>query len=337
MAVVEPGADTSAFLDPVREHGVECIRIEAPSRGYLTELRHVGRLLSSWRPDVLHTHGYRSDLLHGGRARGKGVATVTTLHGSSRMGGASHLFEWVQEWALRRFDAVITVSEPLAESLRVRGVGEDRIHMVPNAWTPPETMVPGDEARRMLEAPLEQLLLGWVGRLIPVKGCDVFIEALAQMDDGPWVARIVGDGPQRPMLEALARERGLSDRVRFLGAIPDAARLFGALDLFALSSRSEGTPMVLLEAMGAGVPVVATAVGGVPNVVEDGVSGWIVPPEAPEQLARAMSEAVIDADARSRHATGGRQQIRRKYDFDSWILRHDAVYRSALDLRHGKG
>ncbi len=337
VAVVEPDADTSAFLDPVREHGVECIRVEAPSRGYLSELRQVGRLLKSWRPDVLHTHGYRSDLLHGGRARGKGVASVTTLHGSSRMGGASHLFEWLQEWALRRFDAVIAVSEPLAESLRARGVSENRIHMVPNAWTPPEGMISADEAHRMLEAPPEQLIIGWVGRLIPVKGCDVFIEGLARMDDGHWVARIVGDGPERPRLEALARERGLSDRVRFLGAIPDAARLFRALDLFVLSSRSEGTPMVLLEAMGAGVPVVATSVGGVPSVVEDGVSGWLVAPEAPGELARAMSEAVVDADARSRRAAGGAQHVRRKFDYDSWIHQHDAVYRSALDIRHGRG
>lgn len=338
VAVVEPNTDTSAFMDPMQEAGVECIRVEVAGRAYLTELREVGRLLSSWRPDVLHTHGYRSDLLHGGHARRKGVATVTTLHGSSRMGGFSRVFEWIQEWALRRFDAVIAVSAPLVEVLRGRGVTADRIHEVPNAWTPPDRMIPRDEARRTLDAPMDRLLVGWVGRLIPIKGCDIFLEALARMEyDCGWVARIVGDGPERPRLEAMVRELGLSERVRFLGAVPDAARLFSALDLFVLSSRSEGTPMVLLEAMGAGVPVLATTVGGVPDLVEGGRSGWLVPPEAPADLALAIAEALASREARSARAERGSTHVRSKYDFDTWIRRHEEVYRSALDARLGNG
>lgn len=333
VAVVQPGADTSAFLDPLRDGGVECVRIEIPGRGYLSELRQVRALFDSWKPDVLHTHGYRSDLLHGGVARRRGIATVTTLHGSSRMGGASHLFEWMQEWALRRFDGVVAVSAPLVRSLRARGVREERIHEVPNAWTPPDGPLPREEARRALDAPESGLLVGWVGRLIPVKGCDVFLRAVAQVEGGDWLAVVIGDGPERAGLEALARELGLSDRVRFLGAIPDAARLFSGLDLFVLSSRSEGTPMVLLEAMGAGLPVVATSVGGVPDVMAEDVGGWLVPPEAPDRLAEAVALAIGDAAARRDRAARGAERVRSRYDGESWISRHEDVYHAALGVR----
>ena len=335
-AVVEPGSDTAAFFDTIRAAGVECIQIEVPGRGYLREVRAVRRILDSWRPDVLHTHGYRSDLLHGGAARRRKIATVTTLHGSSRMGGASHVFEWLQEWALRRFDAVVAVSRPLVASLLGRGVDPSRIHEVPNAWTPPQEMVAGAKGRKMLQAPEGRLLVGWVGRLIPVKGCDIFLRALARVEVEGWVARIVGDGPERDSLEGLSRSLGLDDRVEFLGAVPDAARFFKGLDVFVLSSRSEGTPMVLLEAMGAGVPVVANSVGGVPDVIEGPRNGWLVPPEDVDALASALTQSLDDPGARKARAEEAETRVQDRYGFDPWIRAHDRVYRSALDVRFGR-
>lgn len=335
-AVVEPESDTSAFVDPIRLAGVECILIEVTGRGYFREVRAVRRILDSWQPDVLHTHGYRSDLLHGGAARRRNIATVTTLHGSSRMGGASHVFEWLQEWALRRFDAVVAVSRPLVASLLDRGVDRERIHEVPNAWTPPQEMVAGRDARRLLHAPEDGLLLGWVGRLIPVKGCDIFLRALARLEVEGWVARIVGDGPERDTLEELSRSLGLDDRVRFLGAVPDAARFFKGFDVFVLSSRSEGTPMVLLEAMGAGSTAVATSVGGVPDVLQGSTNGWMVPSEDIDALAAAMTEALEDSGAREARGKAAETRVHDTYGFDPWIQAHDRVYRAALDVRFGR-
>jgi glycosyltransferase involved in cell wall biosynthesis len=345
VAVVEPDAPVSDFAGPMREAGVPVDVVELPARAYLKEIRAVRRLLSDVRPDVLHTHGYRSDLLHGWAARAGGVATVSTLHGSSRMGGASALFEWIQERALGRFDAVIAVSSPLVGSLVERGVPATRIHAVPNAWTPPSSPLGRAEARTSLEvgggddADMDTgttpIVIGWVGRLIPVKGGDVFLHALAGMRTSGWVARVVGDGPERERLEALADRLGLLDRVRFLGAIPDAARLFAGLDLFALSSRSEGTPMVLLEAMGAGVAVVATRVGGVPAVVTAPELGWLVDSEDPEGLATALDGAVAADSERSRRARAAHERVVRDFSLESWIRRHEAVYRAAIAVRRG--
>jgi glycosyltransferase involved in cell wall biosynthesis len=335
LAVVEPGTDCSAFLDPVTAAGVETTVFTVSARAYLREWRIVRRFLKKFKPHVVHTHGYRSDLLHGGSARSLGIATVSTLHGSSRMGGISHLFEWIQEWVLGRFDAVVAVSEPLVDTLVARGIHRERVHTVPNAWTPQEVMVPRDQARKALRSVDDEVLIGWVGRLIPVKGCDVFLRALTRLPDHGWRATVVGDGPERSGLERLAASLGLPDRVHFTGAIPDAARLFEGLDLFVLSSRSEGTPMVLLEAMGAGVPVVVTSVGGVPDVVRSPSDGWVVEPEDPAALGRALHEALDDPSVRASRSRSAHQRIHDSFDFDSWILRHVEVYRAAMRVRTG--
>jgi glycosyltransferase involved in cell wall biosynthesis len=333
IAVVSPGADLAPFFAPLGPAGVRTIAVELPGRAYLRELNAVGRLILSLAPDVMHSHGYRPDLLHGWSTRRKGIATVSTLHGSSRMGGKSHLFEWIQERALRRFDAVVAVSHPLVDSLERRGVPHDRIHHVPNGWFAPSRPLPRDEARARLGLSPGDRVIGWTGRLIPIKGADVFLRALGLLDTPGWVGCVMGDGPERPALEALAEELGIGDRVRFQGAVQEAARSFAAFDAFVLSSRSEGTPMVLLEAMGAGVPVVATEVGGVPWVVEREREGWLVPSEAPDELARALRAALTDPAEAQARAGRARARVERDFAPDVWIRRHEETYRAAIAVR----
>ncbi len=332
IAVVEPDTDPSAFLDPLRNSGVdvECLKLGA--RNYLGELRRVRGLLRARAPDVLHTHGYRSDLLHGWSARQMGIATVTTLHGFSMRGGRSSLFERIQRRVVGRFDAVVAVSGPIGETLVDLGIPRERVHVVPNAWRPPGDPLPRPEARRELGAGGDEAVIGWVGRLFPIKGCDVFLRALAKTTSEGWVAHVVGDGPERERLELLAEQLGLGDRVRFAGAIPNAARLFSGLDLYVLSSRSEGTPMVLLEAMGAGVPIVATSVGGVPDVIAPPDQGWLVPPENPEALAGAIDSALANDERRASVSASGRARVETEFAPETWLDRHDEVYHTALRI-----
>ena len=335
MAVSAPGADLSEFLAPLKRAGVPVVRIESSGRRYLTERRTVQEHLQGMKPDVVHTHGYRCDLLHGGPARRLGIATVSTLHGSSRMGGLSHLFEWMQERALARFDGVVAVSEPLKESLIAKGVSADRVHLIPNGWVPPERYLTRDEARNELGVPREGFLFGWIGRLIPIKGCDVFLEALARIGGetaAVWHGVVVGDGPERASLEEQAVALGIGDRVTFAGSVSEAARIVRALDLFILSSRSEGTPMTILEVMGAGVPVVATHVGGVPAVVDAPRGGWIVPPEDPKALAEALAGALSDGTERRERAELGRSRAGGAYGPESWVAAHTGVYGRVMGL-----
>ena len=133
------------------------------------------------------------------------------------------------------------------------------------------------DARRALGLPATGLIAGWVGRLSREKGIDVFIDALASLTDRTIHAAILGDGPERTTESARAESIAPS-RFRWLGAVPDAARYFAAFDLFVLSSRTEGLPMVMLEAMAAGIPIVATNVGGIPDLLSSS-EGMLVAPE----------------------------------------------------------
>jgi glycosyltransferase involved in cell wall biosynthesis len=143
---------------------------------------------------------------------------------------------------------------------------------------------------------------------------------------------VLGDGPARAGLTALAEGAGVADRVHWCGVVPDAARVFSAFDALALSSRTEGTPIVLLEAMAAGVPVVATAVGGVPDVLPlDG--GLLVPPEAPAALAVALRGLFDEPEAAAARALVARARVERELAVRPWADRYRDVYHAALALR----
>lgn len=335
VAVVEPGSDPSPLFLPIEREGVRTVALELPGRAYIQERRHVARLLDELQPSVLHTHGYRPDLLHGGWARRKGIATVSTLHGSSRMGGLSHVFEWLQERALRRFDAVVAVSPPLVETLLGKGVPRARIHAIPSGWMPPERHLTRTQARREMGlTPAGPKVIGWVGRLIPIKGCDVFLRALALIRASDWKACVIGDGPERAGLEQLTHDLGLEQHVIFYGALPEAARLFHAFDLFVLSSRSEGTPMVILEAMGAQVPIVATRVGGIPDMLSsEQEEAWLALSESPESLAQAITDALLHTDEAQSRGSRAFDRLMRDFDTQLWIRRHEEAYCSAIERR----
>ncbi len=327
--VVEPEQKLNGFLVPFRETSVDLHVLRVSPRGYLRERRLMRDLCVRFRPDIVHTHGSRSDVVDASVARSLGLATVTTVHGSSRLGGITRLHELLEFALFRRFDAVVPVSRPLVRSLRRFGVANDRIHVIPNGWNGRRPEHDRHAARQALDLPRDQFVIGWVGRLIPVKGADVFLAALAKLPDGPWTASILGDGSpaERGRLERMSAALGLERRVRFHGQIDDASGLFPAFDAFVLSSRSEGTPMALLEAIAAGVPVVATAVGGVPDVIGP-AEALLVPPEEPTALAQALGAIQDDPEGAAQRATAARARLDREFGLERWLARYEEVYRT---------
>jgi glycosyltransferase involved in cell wall biosynthesis len=328
--VVEPDQELNGLLLPFRETTVDLQVVRVPPRAYLQERRLIRDLCVRVRPDVVHTHGSRPDVLDASVARSLGLATVTTVHGSSRLGGITRLHELVEFALFRRFDAVVAVSRPLVRSLRRFGVASDRIHVIPNAWNGRIPERDRRAARQALGVPPDEFLIGWVGRLIPVKGADVMLEALAQLPDVPSTA-ILGDGAERRRLERMAAALGLERRVRFHGQVDDAPSLFPAFNVFVMSSRSEGTPMALLEAIAAGLPVVATAVGGVPDVIGPG-EGLLVPPEQPTALARAIGMIQSSPEAAMERAVAARARLENEFGLERWLARYEEVYRRVAGL-----
>jgi glycosyltransferase involved in cell wall biosynthesis len=327
--VVTSNPDRHPVIRTLREQGVPVHPILVPRRGYLQERREVRRLLHVSRPDIVHTHGYRSDLLDSGIARSMGIPTVTTIHGSSRMSWRTALYEAIQFRLLRRFQAVVAVSRPLVADLHRARVPPDRIRLVPNAWGGLSHPWPRVVARNALGLPLDAFVIGWVGRLIPVKGCDIFLRAMQQLRDLPVHASIIGGGPEQERLQALVAEDGVRERVHFHGYREEAAKLFSAFDVWVLSSRSEGTPLVLFEAMAAGVPIVATDVGGVGDVVSE-AEACLVPPKDPSALAACLRDIHAGRLRTRERVTAASKCLVEHFGTEQWIDRHVEVYQSLL-------
>lgn len=325
-ALVGPGGEDHPVAAQGRALGLEVEALTHPTRAYLAERRAILALMRRWQPTAVHTHGYRPDVVAGLAARAAGVPQVTTAHGFIGGDRRGRLYEWLQLEAARRAAAAVAVSAPIVARYRRAGVPAARVHLIRNAWSGREPL-PRADARRALGISSDDPLVGFVGRLSSEKGADVLIESLAKSSVPRLRAAFAGEGPEREALAARAGALGLGDRVQWLGRVPDAGLLASAFDLFALSSRTEGTPIALLEAMAAGLPIVATAVGGVPDVVSKD-EAWLVPSEDPAALAAALDAALADpALARARGAAA-RRRLERDFHPDGWLAAHEALYTS---------
>ncbi len=346
-AVLDRGREDHPFLPPLRASEVPVHARAFPPRAYLAEARFVRSLCRELAPDVVHTHGYRADVVAGTTARRLGLPTVTTAHGRTGGGWKNRFYEWLQRRARRAFDAVVAVSGRMEEALRGEGIDAGRLHRVRNAWRPPGGLLGRAEARQALGLEADGAVVGWVGRLSREKGPDVLVEAIAALEEAvgegglppprePFRVAVLGEGPLLPELRARAGALGVEARIRWLGRVEDADRHFRAFDAFALSSRTEGTPMALFEAMEAGVPVVATRVGGVPEVVSD-EEAVLVPPDDPAALARALASLLADPAAAAARAERARRVLRERFGPEAWVRRYDAVYEAALAHAAGRG
>lgn len=328
--ILDTGAPDPPLLEQLRSAGVGVTALRLPPRGYLKERRSLIGLITSLEPDVVHTHGYRADVIGGLASRATRVPIVSTAHGEIPGGAKDRFFLRLQRGAYRRFDGVVAVSRPLAIRLEASLKGRTPIHIVPNAWEPSDVLLERAEARACLGLPDDAFVVGWVGRLSWEKGADVLVEAGTRLRDLDLSLCFIGDGPARPKL--VQRARALDLDVCWPGAVPEAWRLFTAFDLFVLSSRTEGTPMVLFEAIHAGIPIVATAVGGVPDVVGK-ETAWLVPPEDPEALAAAMRRALTDQRERDERARAAASALSDLFDPADWLRRHERVYAGLVPSR----
>lgn len=331
-AVLEPSeADDHPLVARLEVLGVRVTRVVVGARSYLREYRSLGALVAQLRPDVVHTHGYRADVIAGAVGRAYRVPVVSTVHGFTGGGLRNRLYEHVQSFALRRADAVIAVSAPLVQQLIVAGVPRTKIHCVPNGFALPMETVTRSAARQKLGIPRDALVAGWVGRLSREKGADVMLDALAQVDVS-WRLSIIGDGLERDALHQQAANLGIANRITWHGLLENAGSLLTAFDAFVLSSRTEGTPIALFEAMHACVPIVATRVGGVPDVVTS-LHAILVPSEQPRMIARALAEVANEPSAAAHRSILARERLLQSFGTAEWLDAIDAVYQAAYVCR----
>jgi glycosyltransferase involved in cell wall biosynthesis len=327
-AVLEPGTDNDhPFVARLEALHIPLTRIVVGARSYLSEYRSVRTLIRQLKPGVVHTHGYRADLIGSLAARHQRVPTVSTVHGFTGGSLRNRLNEVVQRFALRGFGAVIAVAAPIVGRLTAAGVPRSKIHCIPNGFTLAVDRLERSSARRKLGVSDGKLIAGWVGRLSREKGADVMLRALSRSDPA-WHLSIIGEGPESNELLRLSGELGIGGRVTWHGAMTNAGSLFGAFDAFVLSSRTEGTPITLFEAMDARVPIVAASVGGVPDVIS-AAHAILVPPEQPDSFARALEEIQRNPAAAVERSARARERLISAFGASDWIDAVDAAYRAA--------
>jgi sugar transferase (PEP-CTERM/EpsH1 system associated) len=287
------------------------------------------RVLRTFCPDVIHTHRYvlRYTLLPTLLCRIP--VRVHTVHNvaqkeTDQIGKLVH-------WISFRLGKVVPVSISKEIANTVRAVyGQD-------IYTPviyngiPITRFVSSASQDFTKEEKDVVLLN-VGRFAPQKNHLLLVEAfaLAVKEYPAMKLWLVGDGPLKPAVEKIIVEMGLERKVLFLGVRDDVPRLLAATDLFVLSSDYEGVPLSVLEAMAAGKPVVATAVGGVPELVEDGVTGVLVPPRNPEALAKGILRLAKDADLRQRMGKAARERALERFDISRTAREYEALYLKLL-------
>lgn len=330
-AILDPSMEDHPVTRRATDMGVEVFSLVVPPKAYHKEYQQLLNTFIALDPDVVHTHGYRADLIGGMAARRAGIPWVATAHGFTGGARKNRLYEWLQVRAYRSAAAVIAVSRPIRERLLAEGVPRDRVHQISNAWRPKPLLSRAD-ARRRLGIEGSTPVIGWVGRLSHAKGADVFLEALALLPDRNWRGSIIGDGQERVALEAQARARGIEGLVRWHGMIQDAASLYPAFDAWVLSSRTEGTPIALFEAMGARVPIVVTAVGGVPDVVTP-AEALIVPSERPAAIATALTSILQEPRGALDRAAAAYERLISNFGQEEWLNSHLGLYTLAKRSR----
>ncbi len=331
--------------------GVSLVRVElrrllSPTNDFRGLVR-LYRLVRHGRFDIVHTHMSKAALL-GGLAGwlARGPVKVNTAHnlGSIAMPKAwlRALF-WVYDKILLSvtMDAVITVSDHVRDTvLRSRLLGPDKVFTIPNGV---RSAGPSDAAaaRAMLLAELGggsgRLIVGTVARLVWFKGLDVLVAAAAMVVKScpESVFVVVGDGPLRAELERQAQALGVARSFVFLGERRDVARLLRAFDVFVLPSVSEGMPVTILEAMDAATPVIATRVGGVPELVDDGETGLLVPPRDPEALGAAILRLLESPRLRADMGERGRERVARHFSAERMVTSTDLLFRRLLTAKSG--
>jgi len=283
--------------------------------------------------DILHSHGYKGNILFGLMPKFfRRIPLVSTLHGWTWTGGwdRMRLYEWLDRLSLRFIDRVVVVNGAMREKVKLK-----RLHVVNNG-------IPADatDAKNATD-PIDPAIaafcnggftIGAIGRLSPEKGFNILLEALREVADSKPEVRLVilGEGDERGTLEAQIKRLGLEGRVMMPGYLPDARYYLPLFRVFALSSLTEGLPIVILEAMQSGVPILATKVGGIPEVLNNGEAGILREPGSCKTLTEGIMECIDSPETAGQRVEVARQRLTEHYSSQVMAEKYQEIYLSAV-------
>jgi glycosyltransferase involved in cell wall biosynthesis len=321
------------FLDEAAKCGFESRALTHNTPHLFASVREVAEELRRCKTDLLCCSGYKPDIVGWRAARRLGIPVVAIAHGWTGATWKVRINEWLDKLAMRSMDRVVCVSKAQADKVRAARVAEGKIITIQNsigadAFVQPDAAVRAEMLAWFAQPP--RLLVGAAGRHSPEKGYAIFVDAAAKVaglrEDTGFV--LFGDGPLRGDLERRVHERGLSKRFVIGGFRADLQRFLPNLDLAVMSSYTEGLPVILLETGAAGVPTVATAVGGIPEVIDDGISGWLAPSGDATALADRIESALSNDARRKAIGDAARERVRRDFSFEAMAGKYLQLFRS---------
>lgn len=317
------------------------VRAPSPLKDFMA-LHEITKLLKAGNYDLVHTHTSKAGVL-GRLAAGKcRVPAIHTPHGHIFYGYFGRiltaLFVFMERMLARKTERIISLTDQETKDCLNKHIG------MPGQYI---TIPSGVELSRFRDIhpdkgksfrdefgiPHNAFLFISIGRLVHIKGFDILLDAFSKADfkDKPAFLAIIGDGDERKPLELMMNRLGLTQYVRLTGNLQDIRPALSAGNAFILASRNEGMGRALIEAMAAGLPVIGTAVGGIPVVIDDSQTGTIIPSESPVALAHAMEELVKNPELRARMGTNAANAVHPKYDQDTMIEQLAGLYR---DIDH---
>jgi glycosyltransferase involved in cell wall biosynthesis len=334
------GAPPNDFVRSARELGLDVEVIPERRRFDLSVTPALSRIVETRAPGLLVTNSVKSHFLMWRSRLWRKHPWVAFHHGYTDTDRKMRLYNRLDRWSLPHADRVVTVCHAFAKELTaITGVPLEKISVQHNSIRhPPQVSAADiDAVRKRFGIDERERVVLAVGRLSREKAHLDLIQAFKRLcettADISLKLVIVGDGPERARLEAAAESLGDKERVAFTGQVSDVRPFFALADVFVLPSHSEGSPNVLLEAMAANVPIVATAVGGVPEIVANNESALLVQPSDPPALAAAISSLLTDKDLGQRLARNAANLVDTQFDPERYVRSLVKIYREVIEGR----
>lgn len=301
------------------------------------------KIMKKVRFNLIHTNGYFADILGIPMAKIFRIPHIATCHGYIDNDSTLKMYNKLDMMMLRFSDRIITVAESIKEKLIGQGVSEKLICTITNSVLTTD-IAEGKMLERRTETRMrynidnDEIAIGYVGRLSEEKGLEFAIYAVKELIElGRRIKLVlIGDGPQRLKLENVAKDQNIKRTVLFAGFQSNVNDLLPGIDIFILPSLTEGTPMALLEAMSYGIPTVASAVGGVPKVIDDRKNGMLVPPGDVNKLVEALNFLIENQKYRNELSVAGKVKVQQKYGLKNWIGSIETIYHELTKKESGR-
>ena len=314
--------------------GIKVHLIEESTHSFFSLIQHIKKIVSDFSPDIIHSHRYKENLLAWLASRGRRhISLVSTQHGMPEMANSipdlrqrirTALFFKLLSYA---FDRTVAVSHEMQQKLiKIHGFTSDNLAVIHNGINIPEEAEPSLGRR---------IVVGSAGRLFPVKDFSLFVDVakivLTQNDNLDFV--LAGDGPEYTHLKNKVAEYGLLDRFRFLGHVSDMKSFYRGLDIYINTSVHEGIPMSVLEAMSYGLPVVVPDVGGLPEIVADSISGFLIRAREPGDFAEKIL-FLYDIKNRRKIGRAARQRVMDSFSREYMVNAYYELYKELIERKN---